>query len=229
MRAGRPQDPDRAPRDGPAAIHEVVSHPTTLRRAFPPSPPLPHLVTLAEQVIAGPEWEGLDRSYRVADYLLAFADAFDAAIDRMVEHDPYLVAEDMCTMLEWHGGVRAFDAAVRLGTDPIREEPTDGERHDEAPLAGWGHLLALSGEARVAGTPFSKDLAEAEKKKVGTFLFSGLELRLNGADCKWVRRATRTLSRATFRRASSRSPPRPSSTLRTRPTGARSDLVRCSL
>lgn len=117
-------------------------------------------------MIAGPEWEGLDRSYRVSDFLLAFADAFDGAIDRMVELDPYLVAEDMTTMLEWHGGVRAFDAAVRLGTAPIPELAPVDERTEDAPLQGWGHLLALSGEARVAGTPFSKDLAEAEKKKV---------------------------------------------------------------
>lgn len=133
------------------------------------------------QNIGGPEWEGLDRSYRVSDFLLSFADAFDAAIDRMVEKNPYVVADDLCTMLEWQGGVRTFDAAMRLGTTPIVEDGTllvgggigvgvgavvEQGRREEKPLQGWGHLLELSGEARVKGTPFSKILAEGEKKKV---------------------------------------------------------------
>ncbi|KAK4692886.1 hypothetical protein P7C70_g9038, partial [Phenoliferia sp. Uapishka_3] len=130
---------------------------------------------LRENNIGGHEWEGLGRSYRVSDFLISFSDAFDATIDRMVEHNPYLIAEDHITLLEWQGGVRAFDTAMRLGTAPIMEGLAGdlSERKEDNPLQGWGHLLELSGEARVRGMPFSKDLAEGEKKKGNAYFVDG--------------------------------------------------------
>lgn len=141
----------------------MVPRPASRERAFLP-PFLPLLLT-PPQTIGGPEWEGRDRSYRVADFLLSFTDAFNGAIDRMVDKDPYNLAEDLTTLLEWQGGVRTFDAAMRLGTTTI---PTVVSAEEKAlkPLAAFGHLLELSGEARIAGTPFTAELAEVEKRKV---------------------------------------------------------------
>lgn len=119
------------------------------------------------QAIGGPEWEGINRSYRVSDYLLSFADAFDNAIDRMVDRDPYVLAEDLISLLDWQGGVRTFDMAMRLGSVTIAELE-GGER----PLEYVGNVLTKSMHARAEGFPFSRDLAEVSKKLVRTLSLS---------------------------------------------------------
>lgn len=131
------------------------------------------LTRLASQAIGGPEWEGLDRSYRVSDFLLSFADAFDGAIDRMVAVDPYVLAEDLFALLEWQGGVRTFDEAMRLvgsGTavgevGPMRGLGTQEER-SERPLCHWGRLLDLATISRAEGKEFGEELAERDKRNV---------------------------------------------------------------
>lgn len=180
VRAGRPADPDRPARDGPAGVHEVVPRPASRQGAS-------HLLSsrlsalgidrehALPQKLAGPEWEGLNRQYIVQDYLLAFSDAFDAAMDRLMLVDPFVLAEDMCTLLEWQGGVRAFDTALRFGRQNIVDEYGTGvellEGKEEGPperrpLQAWGRLLELSAEARTKGIAFSRDLAEQEKQRV---------------------------------------------------------------
>ncbi|GAA5886523.1 hypothetical protein JCM6882_001672 [Rhodosporidiobolus microsporus] len=142
-------------------------------------------VQLREHKLAGHEWEGLSRQYIVQDFLLAFSDAFDAAMDRLVLRDPLLLAEDVSTLLEWCGGVRAFEAALRLGAKE-REgivvefgtgieilEGTEAGPVERRPLQAWGRLLELSAEARTLGAPFSRDLAEQEKQRGNTFFAAG--------------------------------------------------------
>jgi hypothetical protein len=65
--------------------------------------------------LGGPEWEGRERSYRVSDFLVNFENAFDVLVERMMIKDPYAIARDMMLMLEWQGGVRTFESAMRLG------------------------------------------------------------------------------------------------------------------
>ncbi|GAA5838042.1 hypothetical protein JCM11251_006832 [Rhodosporidiobolus azoricus] len=142
-------------------------------------------VQLREHRLGGHEWEGLSRQYIVQDFLLAFSDAFDASMDRLVLSDPLLLAEDVATLLEWCGGVRAFEAALRLGAKE-REgivvefgtgiEILDGTEEgpvERRPLQAWGRLLELSAEARTQGTPFSRDLAEQEKQRGNDFFAAG--------------------------------------------------------
>ncbi|GAA6052167.1 hypothetical protein JCM3770_001251 [Rhodotorula araucariae] len=140
-----------------------------------------HLQLRAKK-LAGPEWEGLNRQYIVQDYLLAFSDAFDAAMDRLMLVDPFVLAEDMCTLLEWQGGVRAFDTALRFGRANIVDEFGTGvellEGKEEGPperrpLQAWGRLLELSAEARTKGIAFSRDLAEQEKQRGNDFFAAG--------------------------------------------------------
>jgi hypothetical protein len=164
MRARRPQDPHPALINGPTSVHEMVSQPTTRQRTSPSLLPLESELTEREQAIGGPEWEGLNRSYRVSDFLLSFADAFDNAIDRMVDTDPYVLAEDLISLLEWQGGVRTFDMAMRLGSVTIPEVEEGGE--GERPLEYVGKALSMSMEARAQGINFSRDLAETSKKLV---------------------------------------------------------------
>jgi hypothetical protein len=136
------------------------------------------LLLLDPQKLSGPEWQGLSRQYLVQDFLLSFSDAFDAAMDRLVLADPLLLAEDISTLLQWQGGVRTFETALRLGAKD-REgivvefgtgmellEGTEEGPVERRPLQSWGRLLELSSEARAKGTPFSRDLAEQEKQRV---------------------------------------------------------------
>ncbi|ORY66635.1 hypothetical protein BCR35DRAFT_308491 [Leucosporidium creatinivorum] len=132
-------------------------------------------VKLRENAIGGPEWTGVDRSYRLADFLLSFADAFDGAIDRMIARDPYILAEDLLALLEWQGGVRIFDEAMRLcggsggrgsletQVGGMRELGTVEERSKRA-LAHWGRLLDLATVARASGEEWNNELAEREKR-----------------------------------------------------------------
>jgi hypothetical protein len=96
-------------------------------------------------------------------------------MDRLMLNDPFIIAEDMCTLLEWQGGVRAFETALRFGRANIVDtfgtgvELLEGKEEgpvERRPLQAWGRLLELSAEARAKGTPFSRDLAEQEKQKV---------------------------------------------------------------
>ncbi|BGP50990.1 hypothetical protein JCM10450v2_006916 [Rhodotorula kratochvilovae] len=139
-------------------------------------------VQLRAKKLAGAEWEGLNRQYIVQDYLLAFSDAFDAAMDRLMLVDPFVLAEDMCTLLEWQGGVRAFDSALRFGRQNIVDEFGTGvellEGKEEGPverrpLQAWGRLLELSAEARTKGIAFSRDLAEQEKQRGNDYFAAG--------------------------------------------------------
>ncbi|CEQ43118.1 SPOSA6832_05019 [Sporobolomyces salmonicolor] len=132
-------------------------------------------VQLRAHRLSGTEWEGLDRQYKLADFLLSFSDAFDAAMDRLVLRDAFVLADDFLTLLEWQGGIRTFDTALRFGKAPIAHEWGTGlellegkeeGREERRPLQSWGRLLELSKEARARGTPFSRDLAEQEKQKV---------------------------------------------------------------
>jgi hypothetical protein len=134
-------------------------------------------VIFAPQKLSGPEWEGLDRQYKLADFLLAFSDAYDAATDRLVLRDgnPYIIADELITLLEWQGGIRAFDTAMRFGPHSITHEfgsgvdlldGTEETSIDSRPLQSWGRLLELSKEARRQGMPFSRELAEQEKQRV---------------------------------------------------------------
>lgn len=109
------------------------------------------------------------------DYLLSFSDAFDAAMDRLMLEDPFILSEDMCTLLEWQGGIRALETALRFGRQNIVTEFGTGaellEGKEEGPperrpLQAWGRLLELSAEARTKGIAFSRDLAEQEKQRV---------------------------------------------------------------
>lgn len=127
------------------------------------------------QRLSGSEWEGVNRQYTVQDYLLAFSDAFDAAMDRLMLANPYILAEDMCTLLEWQGGIRAFETALRFGKDcsvfdfGTGVELLEGKEEgavERRPLQAWGRLLELSSEARAAGSPFNRDLADREKQRV---------------------------------------------------------------
>ncbi|GAA5995614.1 tetratricopeptide repeat protein [Rhodotorula paludigena] len=131
-------------------------------------------VQLRAKKIAGPEWEGVNRQYIVQDYLLSFSDAFDAAMDRLMLEDPFILSEDMCTLLEWQGGIRALETALRFGRQNIVTEFGTGaellEGKEEGPperrpLQAWGRLLELSAEARTKGIAFSRDLAEQEKQR----------------------------------------------------------------
>ncbi|GAA6014739.1 hypothetical protein JCM11491_001959 [Sporobolomyces phaffii] len=134
--------------------------------------------------LSGPEWEGLDRQYKLADFLLAFSDAFDLATDRLVLRDgnPYIIADELITLLEWQGGVRAFDTAMRFGPHSIAHEfgsgvdLLDGSEEscvDSRPLQCWGRLLELSKEARRQGMPFSRELAEQEKQRGNDYFAAG--------------------------------------------------------
>ncbi|GAA5984808.1 hypothetical protein JCM10908_003514 [Rhodotorula pacifica] len=139
-------------------------------------------VQLRAKRLSGSEWEGVNRQYTVQDYLLAFSDAFDAAMDRLMLADPYVLAEDMCTLLEWQGGVRAFETALRFGKDynvfgfgtgvELLEGKEDGAV-ERRPLQAWGRLLELSSEARAAGTPFNRDLADREKQRGNDYFANG--------------------------------------------------------
>ncbi|GAA6013371.1 hypothetical protein JCM10207_000872 [Rhodosporidiobolus poonsookiae] len=142
-------------------------------------------VQLREHKLSGPEWEGLSRQYVVGDFLLAFSDAFDAAMDRLVLRDPLLLAEDVATLLEWQGGVRTFETALRLasrdkdgivlefGTGVEILEGRDTAPVEKRPLQAWARLLELSAEARTNGTPFSRDLAEEEKQRGNDYFAAG--------------------------------------------------------
>ncbi|BGP10737.1 hypothetical protein JCM10049v2_006629 [Rhodotorula toruloides] len=139
-------------------------------------------VQLRAKRLSGPEWESVSRQYVVQDYLLSFSDAFDAAMDRLMLNDPFVLAEDMCTLLEWQGGVRAFETALRFGRGNIVDafgtgvELLEGKEEgpvERRPLQAWGRLLELSAEARAKGTPFSRDLAEQEKQKGNDFFAAG--------------------------------------------------------
>ncbi|GAA5993989.1 hypothetical protein JCM5350_008019 [Sporobolomyces pararoseus] len=134
--------------------------------------------------LSGPEWEGLDRQYKLADFLLAFSDAYDAATDRLVLRDgnPYIIADELITLLEWQGGVRAFDTAMRFGPHSIAHEfgsgvdLLDGSENspvDTRPLQSWGRLLELSREARKQSIPFSRELAEQEKQRGNDYFAEG--------------------------------------------------------
>lgn len=80
----------------------------------------------------------------------------------------------MITMLQWQGGIRTFDAAMRLGTTPLNPEAIDTTRS----LAAWGRVLELSTEARVmGGQPFSQDYATIEKQRVSLILPHPLALQ----------------------------------------------------
>ena len=81
----------------------------------------------------------------------------------------------MITLLEWQGGVRAFDTALRFGPHSIAHEfgsgvdlldGTEESPPESRPLQSWGRLLELSKEARSRGMPFSRELAEQEKQRV---------------------------------------------------------------
>ncbi|GAA5866205.1 hypothetical protein JCM8547_007202 [Rhodosporidiobolus lusitaniae] len=140
---------------------------------------------LREQKLSGPEWQSLSRQYLVQDFLLSFSDAFDAAMDRLVLRDPLLLAEDISTLLEWQGGVRTFETALRLGAKDREgivvefgtgQEILEGTEQgvvERRPLQSWGRLLELSAEARRMGTPFSRDLAEQEKQRGNEFFAAG--------------------------------------------------------
>ncbi|GAA5863110.1 hypothetical protein JCM3774_001424 [Rhodotorula dairenensis] len=139
-------------------------------------------VQLRAKRLSGPEWEGVNRQYTVQDYLLAFSDAFDAAMDRLMLDNPYILAEDMCTLLEWQGGVRAFETALRFGKDysvfdfGTGVELLEGKENgavERRPLQAWGRLLELSSEARAAGTPFNRDLADKEKQRGNDYFANG--------------------------------------------------------
>lgn len=144
-------------------------------------------VQLRAKRLSGPEWRNnVNRQYVVQDYLLAFSDAFDAAMDRLMLADPYVLAEDMCTLLEWQGGVRAFETALRFGKDAsvfdfgtgveLLEGKEDGPV-ERRPLQPWGRLLELSAEARAARTPFNRDLADKEKQQVSTDVYKSRKPR----------------------------------------------------
>lgn len=134
--------------------------------------------------LSGPEWEGRERSYRVNDFLFNFADAFDLVIDRMMESDPYVIAQDMMLMLDWQGGVRSFECAMRLGNRDLRsagakltlvktlEEENDMEEAEKAnedaklPLQSWGRMLELASKSFGDGSSFGIQQAIDEKRRV---------------------------------------------------------------
>ena len=142
---------------------------------------------LRDKQLAGAEWEGVERSYRVADYLYTFANAFDASLDRMMAkvrlavtsvlfgaderaQDPYTIAEDVFTLMEWHGGLRLFDLAMRLGREPpslsddIPDERAGWTLKTRVP--GWATVLDLAQDARPEDRQIETTLWEDERKQV---------------------------------------------------------------
>lgn len=127
-------------------------------------------VQLPAQKLGGPEWQGVDRQYRVQDFLLAFTDAFDAAIDRMILDDPYVIAADFITLLEWQGGVRTFDEAMRLCHAGVGEVGDMAAAQvgtaESRPLASWGKVLGLGALAPADEIALDQAVAESQKKMV---------------------------------------------------------------
>ncbi|KAM0786970.1 hypothetical protein ACM66B_002388 [Microbotryomycetes sp. NB124-2] len=133
-------------------------------------------------VLSGPEWEGLGRQRRVTDYLYSFEDSFQAAVDRMMVRRPYQIADDMLAMLEYVGGVRAFDTAMRLCLNTVDVDDgavvngVDGKSEPgslgddvllpvDGPLASWERMVFLSVEQVAEGRALGKQQAEDEKQK----------------------------------------------------------------
>lgn len=130
--------------------------------------------------MGGPEWQGVDRQYRVQDYLLAFTDAFNAAIDRMIADDPYVIASEFMSLLEWQGGVRTFDEAVRqchagIGEVGDLQAALSGSEISR-PLASWGKVLSLG--ACVSQTLTSSALAATTSNKASPVEFGSGEAKL---------------------------------------------------
>lgn len=111
----------------------------------------------------------MSRSYRVTDYLLNFADAFDVAIDDMIEHEPYVMAADLMAALDWVGGVRTLDAALRLSpVDSASKMNPLTEPSGTRPLQSWNRLLeigkAIVRDANKSLTFDVERVAEEEKR-----------------------------------------------------------------
>lgn len=118
--------------------------------------------------IGGPEWQGRERANRLYDFLLSFSDAFDAAIDRLVDGPaPYQVADELVALLRYVGGVRALDTALRLGTGNLYAtlDGNGGGPKEDRPLQSWGKFLEISAELRVGGGCMEEGVAEEEKRR----------------------------------------------------------------
>ncbi|KAK4047098.1 hypothetical protein OIV83_005661 [Microbotryomycetes sp. JL201] len=134
-------------------------------------------------VLSGPEWEGLRRQRRVIDYLFSFEDAFQAAVDRLMVRQPYRIAEDLIAMLEYTGGIRTFDTAMRLCLNTVDadegSETMDGKSVSsepgslgddvllpaDGPLASWEKMISLSMNLELVGRRLTKQQAEEERQK----------------------------------------------------------------
>ncbi|SCV66910.1 BQ2448_5556 [Microbotryum intermedium] len=128
---------------------------------------------LREGKLSGPEWHGTERQYRVADFLFAWSDAFDAAIDRMISHQPYALAEDLTTLIAQLGGVRMLDWALRLSRDGTRRAETDARmtmnevlsiHEDKRLLKEWDRLIKLGVKQVMRGRDLNAEVAEDQKQ-----------------------------------------------------------------
>lgn len=149
----------------------------------------------------------------------------------MIARDPYILAEDLLAVMEWQGGVRMFDEAMRLcgGTGGrgsletqvggMRDLGAVEERASRA-LVHWGRLLDVATVARANGQEWSSELAEREKRNVSSDLPSVDVTLLTET---WLsRRATHTLATTPpwpISTPSTPSPPPPLSIHRTPFTG----------
>ena len=126
--------------------------------------------------IGGSEWQGRERANRVWDFLLSFSDAFDAAIDRLVDGPaPYQIADDIVALLKYVGGVRAVDVALRLGTGNLyaKLDASGGGPKENRPLQSWGRFLEISAELRATGGCLDETVAEEEKRRGNDFFAKG--------------------------------------------------------
>ncbi|KAK4057350.1 hypothetical protein OIO90_001416 [Microbotryomycetes sp. JL221] len=129
--------------------------------------------------LKGSEWEGLERQCRLNDYLFSIEDAFNVIMDDMMLKNPYSIADDIVACLEWLGGIRLFDVAMRLCVMTIdlnnhNDTTTSlepGHLNDEVllpvdgPLACWERMVDLSVQVRSKGDKVDKLLAESEKQR----------------------------------------------------------------
>lgn len=98
----------------------------------------------------------------------------------MIETDPYILANDFISLLKYQGGIRTFDAAVRIGRDPIGlREPVIGIGSGKDPLGHWSRILdVLTWKLKGTGeTPLFDQIAQSEKQRGNALFASGEYLR----------------------------------------------------
>ncbi|SGY41347.1 BQ5605_C003g02499 [Microbotryum silenes-dioicae] len=138
---------------------------------------------LREGKLSGPEWHGTERQYRVADFLFAWSDAFDTAIDRMISQQPYALADDLTTLMAQLGGVRLLDWALRLSRDGTTRAETDARMtmqevvnipEDKRSLKEWDRLIKLGVKQVIKGAELNAGVAD-EQKQLGNQHFAASE------------------------------------------------------